>query len=168
MSRMNVLPRASNGGLRSDRDYLALLEAESTWPAKYHFARMNPGNPRWAPIQGLNAPHIGPAQVGVFNTLLPRHFRVQHRSSQNRLETELFGRSPYIALGRGIMFHVDDSTKLQQGNPLFDKGGRLVAERTWDRRDFVTIPDQLRNLPVETRKGQVTRQCPQYLQPHDP
>lgn len=162
------LPPVQNAGLRADNDYLKLLEAESTWAFKYNFAQVNPANARRYPIQGLNAPHMGPSQVCAFNKLLPYNFRVEHRSSRNRLHTELFGRAPYIALGRGVMFHVDDSTKLQQGNPVFDRGNRVIMERPWDRRQFVTIPDDLKTLPVETRKGQITRMAPQYLQPHDP
>lgn len=162
------LPPAQNAGLRADNDYLRLLEAESTWAFKYNQAQVNPGDPRRFPIQGLNAPHMGPSQVATYNRLLPYNYRVEHRSSRNRLETELFGRAPYIALGRGVMFHVDDSTKLAQGNPLFDRGNRVIMERPWDRRQFVTIPHDLKTLPVETRKGQITRMAPQYLQPHDP
>lgn len=162
------LPRSSNGGLRADLDYLELLNAESTWAFKYNVSRLNPIHPRIYPIQGLNAPHMGPRQVVDYNRLLPRHFRVQHMSSEHRLETELVGRAPYTALGRGIMHHVDDNTKLQQGNPLFDKGNRVIMERAWNRQDFVHIPEELRNLPVETRKGMITRMSPRFLQPHDP
>lgn len=164
---MHMMPTAAQASLRADRDYLALLEAQSTWPTRYHFARINPTAPSAFPIQGLNAPHMGPPQIPHFNKLLPANFRVDVRSSQHRLQTELFGRAPYIALGRGIMNHVDTNTMLQQGNPIFERGNRVLAEKPWDRRDFVTMPADLKNLPVETRKGALTRVGPQYLQPHD-
>lgn len=164
-----TLPNASQAGLRADRDYLALLEAESTWPTRYMLSRPQPLHPRQYPIQGLNNPAIGPGQVDAYNTLLPTHFRVQTRASQNRPQTELFGTAPYLALGRGVAQHVDVSTMLLQGNPLFDRGNRVLEERAWPREQFVTVPAELRDLPVDTRLGEFTRSAPEYQkQPRDP
>lgn len=160
-------PNAAQASLRTDPNYIALLEAQSTWPFSYRFGRVNPTNPRAHPIQGLNAPSWGPSQVDTFNRLLPVNFRMDVRSSQHRPTTELFGTAPYIALGRGVLHHVDVNSMLQQGNPLFDRGNRTVTERGWDRAHFVTIPDDLRNIPFETRKGETTRISPQYMQPHE-
>lgn len=163
---MNI-PSASQVSLRADPDYIALLSAESTWPFKYRMGSINPTAPRAHPIQGLNAPAVGPGQIDAYNRLLPVNFRMDVRSSQHRPQTQLFGTAPYIALGRGVMHHVDTNSMLQQGNPLFDRGNRTVTERRFDTMDFVTIPEDLRQLP-ELRKGQMTRMGPQYIrQPHD-
>lgn len=164
---MSMMPSAAQVSLRTDRDYIALLDAQSSWPTQYHFARINPTAPSAFPIQGLNAPHMGPAQIPQYNKLLATNFRIDVRSSQNRLQTELFGRSPYIALGRGILNHVDTNTALLHGNPIYERGNRVLVERPWDRSQFVTVPAELKNLPVDTRKGRMTRMNPQYLQPRD-
>lgn len=164
-----TLPNAAQAGLRADRDYLALLEAESTWPTRYVLSAPQPLQVRRYPIQGLNRPAIGPEQIDAFNSLLPVNFRVQTRASQNRPQTELFGTAPYLALGRGVAQHVDVSTALLQGNPLFDRGNRVLEERPWPREQFVTVPAELRDLPVDTRLGEVTRLAPEYQkQPRDP
>ena len=163
-----TLPNALQAGLRADRDYLSLLEAESMWPTRYVLAAPQPLHPRQYPIQGLNRPAIGPAQVDAYNALLPAHFRVHTRASQNRPQTELFGTAPYLALGRGVAQHVDVSTMLQQGNPLFDRGNRVLEERPWPREQFVTVPAELRDLPNDTRLGEWTRMNAEYQkQPHD-
>lgn len=161
------IPPAAQAALRADPDYLRLLEAESTWAFKYHLTRTNPWTPRAFPVQGLNNPAMGPGQVDAYNSLLPSHYRVKHRASQNRPQTELFGTAPYIALGRGIMHHVDVNSMLQQGHWTQDRGQRVLMEREFDRKHFVSIPAALRNLPFETRKGEGTRVSPEYLQPHD-
>lgn len=161
------IPPASQAALRADRDYLALLEAQSTWPFKYNFTRTNPWTPRAYPVQGLSRSAWGPGQVDAFNSLLPANYRVKHRASQNKPQTELFGTAPYIALGRGIMYHVDVSSMLLQGNMVQERGSRILTERQFDRKQFITVPDTLRNLPVDMRRGEATRSGPEYMQPHD-
>ena len=164
------IPPASQAALRADKNYIALLEAESTWAFKYQFTRPNPAWPRAFPIQGLNLPRPGPAQMDAYNSLLPAHFRAKVRASQNRPQTELFGTAPYVALGRGVMHHVDTNTALLHSNPVHERGSRVLTEREWDTRAFITVPRELRELPVDLRVGQTTRVAPSYLQrqPHDP
>lgn len=161
------IPPASQAALRADRDYISLLEAESTWAFKYQFTRPNPAWPRSFPIQGLNLPRPGPGQMDAYNSLLPVHYRTQVRASQNRPKTELFGTAPYTALGRGVMHHVDVSSMLMQANPVNERGSRVLVEREWDTRSFITVPRELRDLPVDLRVGQTTRVGPAYMQPHD-
>lgn len=161
-------PNASQASLRADRSYITMLEAESTWPMKYTFSRPNPMTPRAFPVQGLNAPAIGPGQVATFNRLLPQNFRIQNRASQHRLQTELFGTAPYVALGRGILQHVDVSTGLIQGHNVSTRGSRWEsAEKMYDRKAFIDVPRELRELE-ELRMGTMTRVAPSYAQPHDP
>lgn len=160
------VPNAAQAALRADPAYLRLLEAESTWAFKYHASRPNPVAPQRFPIQGLNNPAWGPRQVDAYNALLPGHYRVHTRAAQNRPLTELFGTAPYLALGRGILNHVDTNTTLLQGNPINDRNRRL-SEREWDRTAFVTVPKELRELPFDTRKSATTRVSPEYAQPHD-
>lgn len=150
--------------LRADKAYIDLLEAESTWPFKYVFSRTNAVNPRLsgAPCSGVPARNIN-----AYNTLLPTHFRVQTRASQNRPQTELFGTAPYTALGRGPLKHIDTSSLLQQSNRVTARGARTVTEIDMNRRDFVSVPKELTALPYETRYGRLTRAGPAYMQPHD-
>lgn len=161
-----MLPNASQAALRADPSYIGLLEAESTWAAKYNFSRPNPTAPRRFPIQGMHRPSFGPTEVDAYNALLPQNFRVQTRAAHNRPQTELFGRAPYVALGRGVLNHVDTSTLLKHGNPIIDRT-RQLSERQWDRASFVTVPKELRDLPHESRLGELTRVGPEYAQPHD-
>ncbi len=152
--------------LRADKAYIDLLEAESTWPFKYVFSRTHAVNPRmnamWAGVPGV------PIQnMGAYNTLLPTHFRVQTRASQNRPQTELFGTAPYIALGRGPLKYTDTSSLLQQSNRVTGRGSRTVTEIDMNRYDFVSVPKDLTALPFETRYGRLTRVGPAYMQPHD-
>lgn len=171
MTRLHQAAPAMAGAaretLRADKAYIDLLEAESTWPSRYVLSRPNPLAPRAFPIQGLNAPHIGPAQVGVYNALLPDNYRVRVQSSHYRLDTELAGRAAFLGRGDGVMRHVNVSTALLQGNRVSERGSRTLAEREWDRRDFVAVPRALTSLDVDTRLGEVTRVGPQYLQPRD-
>lgn len=151
--------------LRADKAYIDLMEAESTWAFKYVFTNTNPVDPRrdamWADVPG-----VAPAAIPVFNRLLPENYRMKHRASQNRPRTELFGTAPYRGLGRGVLDHVDVSTQLQQGNWVPEKGSRILTEIELNRREFVTIPADLRELPFESRYGAMTRAAPAYMQPH--
>jgi hypothetical protein len=160
-------PQASQASLRADSAYVSLLEAESTWPMKYTFSRPNPVAARAYPMQGLIGSGVGSDQVAAYNRLIPHQQRTSQRASRNRPNTELFGTAPYTATGRGIMNHVDISTAIMQGNHVPNGSSRILTERQWDRRDFLTLPDDLVRLPVETRKGEWTRVGPEYLQPHD-
>lgn len=170
---MSLNLNASQASLRADPAYIKMLEVESAWPAMYNFSRPNPVQPRSHPIMGLNAPAVGGQQVPTYNRLLPRHFRVDTRAAHNKPSTELFGTAPYIALGRGLLRHVDAGSALQQGTFVAEKGSRKQAvEVTWDRTDFVTMPHDLRALPHDLRLGRMTRAGPSYgtppLQPRDP
>lgn len=159
---------AAHAGLRADPAYLNLLEAESTWALKYNLTRTNPCTPMAHPVRGLNQPGMGPSQVEVFNRLLPQHFRVAHRASQNRLHTELFGPAPYTALGRGLVHHVDASNRLRYAESMHERGSKVhTMERQLNRFDAVELPQELRRLPFDSRMGAATRMGPEYLQPHD-
>lgn len=162
------LPNTRSTTLKADKAYIDLLEAESTWAMKYVFSNTNPLEPRQHPIMGLNAPNTGGCQMKQYNSMLPRNFRMQTRASQNRLHTELFGTAPYMALGRGVLKHVDVSTMLQQGNWVPEGPSRTLMESKWDRNQFVTIPKELKQLKPELRYGSMTRVGPSYMQPHDP
>ncbi len=161
------IPPAAQAALRADPDYLRMLEAESTWAFKYHLTRTNPWTPRAFPVQGLAHQGVGPSQVDAYNSLLPANYRVKHRASQNRPQTELFGTAPYTALGRGPLRYTDTSTLLQQGSWVPSRGSRAVAEVDFNRFDFVNVPRELTALPHELRYGAMTRVGPAYLQPHD-
>ena len=158
---------ASATTLRADADYIRLLEAESTWPALYRFARPNAVQARTHPIQGLHWLGVPACGVDVYSRLLPRHFRVHTRAAQNRPQTELYGTAPYVALGRGGLMHVDTETRLQHGDWVQGKGSRSVSELDFDRFDFVTLPGELKKLNPEMRYGQITRVGPSYMQPRD-
>lgn len=156
---------ATKTALRADAAFLRLQEAESTWPSTYGFSRPNALDPRAFPIQGQTSVAPGPEQVGAF--LRPTHERVHRRASQHRLHTELYGTAPYTFVGRGILNHVDASTQLRTRNASADRTRRM-EEQAWDRRQFITVPAELRDLPADhLRVGAMTRVGPAYAQPRD-
>lgn len=156
---------ATKTALRADAAFMRLQEAESTWALKYEFSRPNALDPRAFPIQGQTRVAPGPQQVDTF--LRPTHERVHRRASQHRLHTELYGTAPYTFVGRGILNHVDASTQLRTRDSCADRT-RRVAERAWDRQYFVTVPEELTDLPADhLRVGAMTRVGPAYAQPRD-
>lgn len=164
-----MLPEMQNAretALRTDRSYINLLEAESTWPFKYAFSRPNPVDPRRTPMWG-QVPGVPSRQVDLESRLQPVHFRVQTRAAHNKPQTELFGTAPYTALGRGQLKYVDIASLLQQGNLVSSRGSKTLCELDLWRYDFVSLPPELRNLPFDSRLSQATRLGPDYLQPHD-
>lgn len=161
-------PQASQASLRADQNYINLLAAESGWPFQYNMSRPNPTTSRAFPVQGLVRSSVGPSDINTYNGLLPVHYRVAKRASQNRPQTELVGRAPYTALGRGLAYHVDDNSALMHGNSTSrDTSRAQLSESTWDRRQFVAMPSDLADLPTELRFGEMTRTGPSYAQPHD-
>lgn len=165
MSCTTAPPTARQTMLHTDPAYARLLDAQSRWPTQYVFATTWPASCS-LPIDGRTAQYVGPAQVGAYNALLPRHERVRVRASQHRLGTELFGTAPYM-IRRGQSARVDDWTRLRQSSWSQNADSRqATAEVTYDLWDFVSVPPQLQNLP-ETRLGKLTRVGPEYLQPRD-
>lgn len=162
-------PPAAQASLRADAQYISMLAAQSAWPMQYAMSRPAPVAARSHVVQGLPTIGVASDAVGAYNSLLPANYRMAKRASQNRLQTELVGTSPYMALGRGIANHVDTNTALLQGTREGRDASRATAgERTWDRRDFVAVPSDLRLLPQdELRFGAMTRVGPAYAQPHD-
>ena len=163
-------PQASQASLRADSAYIEMLAAQSTWPTKYVFSVPSPCTPMAFPIQGLRAPKVGADTVVQYNDLLPAHYRVKNRASQNRPTTELFGTSAYSAVGRGLAKHVDASTKLRDSHPVQRGTARAyLAEQTRNPNFlFVDVPGQLRDLPgQDLRIGATTRVGPSYAQPRD-
>lgn len=168
MAKTGMPASAAQTSLRTDPQYTDLLAAQSAWPMQYAMSRPNPVDSRARPMQGLVASAMGPQDIAAYNTLLPQAYRVSKRASQNRPQTELVNTAPYVALGRGIANNVDASTALQQGNRTMRDASRAsLAERTWDRMDFVTMPSELRRLPDDLRFGEMTRVGPSYAQPHE-
>ena len=161
----NYMLNARDTTLRADKAYLDLLEAQSTWASKYVFTRPNPVNPQavpmWASVPGYGH------QVAAYNRMLPAHSRVEVRASESRPQTQLYGTAPYRAQGRGTLLHTDVSTTMMHGNWITSKGSRVLTELPLDRYDFITIPEDLKRLPFESRFGQITRVGPAYAQPHD-
>jgi hypothetical protein len=158
----DIGPTAAQAALESDPAYIRMLEARSTWPYKYNMEFTQPrcvGTPIW----GLNAPHVGTKQVDTYNKLLPRHMRVHLRASHNRPQAELYGTAPYMAIGRGSLLYPDIDNSLRNGNWVPSERNRILSETHYDRRDFIRIPRELRDLPFESRFGQMTRVGPEYL-----
>lgn len=155
---------ASATTLRADKAYIDLLEAESTWPTKYVFARPNPVDARRHPIWGLHEQGVPATHVDTYNKLLPTNFRVQVRASHNRPQTELFGTAPYTALGRGLLRYPDTSSAVRQGTWVPTRGSRTAAEVDYNRFDFVHVPRELTEPVNEMRYGVYTRLGPSYMQ----
>ena len=159
---------ASSTALRTDKAYVDLLEAQSTWPFHYVFARPNPVNSRAQPMWGLQDAGVPPQAIDSMNALLPANFRVQTRASQNRPQTELFGTSPFLARGAGVLKTPDVSSQLLEGTYTSQRGSRSIAELPFDRQDFVAVPPALAGEGPEVRYGALTRVAPSYMQPRDP
>lgn len=146
-------------GLSADPAYLALLEAQSTWPGQYVFGTTVPVNPCNAPLWGGNRKHVGGGQVDGYNSLLAAGQRVQKRAAQHRLETELYGTAP-LMLRRASDQAIDAGTRLRWGESVHKEGARVLTEEDFKRRGFVTLPGPLLDLP-ETRLGRLTRVGPE-------
>lgn len=155
--------------LTSDRTYQELLEAESTFAAKYV---MDAPQPRGRPPlpQRLTAPafpervHVGGPQVDVDTSLQPEFTRVRMRASQNRPQTELFSPAPYVAIGRGTLRNIDAANQAwfpANANSKRSTGARRLAETPVARFEFVNVPPALEKC----RGGKLTRVGPQYVRP---
>lgn len=162
-------PTAAQASLRTDAQYISLLAAQSTWPAQYVMSTPVPAHPLSQPRMGLAKAAVEPEAVDAYNQLLPRANRMLHRASQERPQTELVNTAAYVALGRGVANHVDDSTALLLGNRVPRDAARAeLAERRWDRFDYLTLPAELRTLPgTDLRLPPGTRVSPTYAQPYD-
>lgn len=151
--------------LRADKAYIDLMEAESTFPLRYVFNNTQPVNPRRTPMWA-DVPGVPACAIDTYTKLLPYHYRLQHRASQNRPQTELFGRAPYRAQGRGDLEHIDASNRMRFANRIPDRASRIFTEEVeLDRFEFVTVPKLLRDLPFDSRMGRMTRSAPGYVQP---
>lgn len=163
---MAVCADATNTLLTADLSYQRLLEFESTFANHYRMARPVPRGAEPLPCR-LTAErfpdgvHVGAAQVNAHNALLATHSRVHVRAAHNKPVTELFGTSPYVAMGRGTLRNVDASNAMHYPNPVTRRVGRRLSEIRQDRFDFVSA------VPVvdAARAGRTTRAGPQYTQP---
>lgn len=164
---MALCADATNTLLSADLSYQRLLEFESTFANRYHMAQPQPRAAAPQPPCRLTAEsfpesvHIGAAQIDVFNSLLAVHSRVHLRAAHNKPATELFGTSPYVALGRGTLRNVDASNALHYPNPVTRRVGRRIAEIELNRFDFVDA----KPVVDAARAGRTTRAGPQYAQP---
>jgi hypothetical protein len=159
---------ATNTLLSADLSYQRLLEYESTFAHRYRMAQPQPRAA--APVQPScrltaesfpESVHVGPAQVDALNALLAAHTRVAVRAAHNRPATELFGTSPYVALGRGTLRNIDASNALHYPNPVTRRVGRRIGEVQQDRFEFVDA----KPVVDADRAGRSTRAGPQYAQP---
>ncbi len=149
--------------LKSDREYVKLLDAQSRWPFGYVMSMPQPVNAFRRAIEGQTTVYVGARQVRGFNHLLPRFTRMQVRASQNKPETELFGTAPYVALGRGHLRNIDASNTLYYGaKPTnLNLPRRTIVETPLDRTDFIDYEP----TAADFRLGAMTRVGPQYLKP---
>lgn len=153
----SLLRNGRDAALAADPAYVALLEAQSTWPGTYVFGTTAPRTECAAPLWGANRAHVGPGQVGGYNALLASHGRVDKRASQHRLQTELFGTAP---LKTQREWNAAAAVRLR-GDAVSKENARVLTEYELARRDYVQLPAPLVQLP-ETRLGGLTRVGPEY------
>ena len=103
-------------GLGADPAYLDALERQSTWPFRYVVSQRHrdASSPAYVASEGPRGRHVGAAQIAAFNRLLPSHSRATTLAKHHKLNTELFGTAPYVAVGRGTLRDVDNSTRLRE------------------------------------------------------
>lgn len=150
--------------LKTDRQYTALLDAQSKWPNQYVMGTTQPTDKQGVAIDGRAQVHVGAGQVDAYNRLLPEFTTVRERRSQNKPQTELFGTAPYVAQGRGHLKNIDASNASWFGaevTHMNDPRRQVIAEKVYDRYDFVDVKPTAADL----RLGQITRTGPTYLRP---
>lgn len=154
---------ARETSLKSDVEYVRLLDAQSRWPAQYVMSNTQPVNPARRAIDGQSTVHVGPRQVVPYNNLLGEHTRTRVRASQNKPQTELFGTAPYVAVGRGHLRNIDASNAALFGaiNTSMNLPHRILSERQLNRFDFIDYKPRVERQ----RTGLVTRMGPQYVRP---
>lgn len=150
--------------LKTDRDYTALLDAQSKWPNTYVMAMPQAVGKSGQAIDGRATVHVGASQVDTYNRLLPDFVTVRNRKSQNKPQTELFGTAPLVARGRGHLHDIDASNSFWFGAKHTHVNAprrQDIAEREIDRFQFIDEKPSATDL----RLGQLTRVAPKYLRP---
>lgn len=150
--------------LKTDKQYTALLDAQSQWPNRYHMGTTQPTDKEGIAIDGRAQVHVGGAQIDTYNRLLPEFTTARLRKSENKPQTELFGTAPYVAQGRGHLQNIDASNSAWFGakvTHMNDPRRQETAEWVYDRYDFLDVKPSATDL----RLGQITRTAPKYLRP---
>lgn len=157
-------------GLGADPAYVDALERQSTWPMRYVMTQRqrDASSPAYVASEGPRERHVGAGQIVDFNRLLPAHSRAVTLAKHHKLNTELFGTAPYVALGRGTLRDVDSSTRLRDSAYTQHDvpRGTLAMSPFWSGRfqddaRFVGVAPA--RLPLEAdRIGESTRVAPVY------
>ena len=150
--------------LRTDKDYTALLDAQTRWANQYVMSTPQATDKQGHAIDGRVAVHVGAGQVDAFNRLLPEYTTARLRKSENKPQTELFGTAPFVARGLGHIRNADASNAAWFGakhTHVNVPRRQAIAETEFDRFDFITVKPSGADL----RLGQMTRVAPQYVRP---
>lgn len=112
-------------------------QPDPTWQYKYVTSQPRPTDPQ-RPIFGLPSVGSGVVADAYQAVAVPTPTRTHRLKSEQHVSTELYGTSPYLGRGDGIMFHVDTSTSLREGISVLR--GDKVREYVASRWDFVGVP----------------------------
>ena len=129
-------------------------QPDPTWQYKYVTSQSRPSDP--------NRPYFGMPPIGAgAGIILPTSTRGPRiRSAQPHVSAEVYGTSPYLGRGDGVMLHTDTSSRLREGTPVL-RGGRQAYNGTpTNRWDFVNVPLKIQN--INQQLGTVTRLEPSY------
>lgn len=148
-----------SGHLNDDGAYVRAMKMQSEFPYKYH-TRFTPWNA--CPISQCNK-QLRPSrhQVDTLNRLID-NMPTRVLEHGNRINTELWGTSPFRARGDGHLQMPDVSNQLMRLPISEQRCARPLAEKEWPRWQFQVMPNQ---AEWWRRGGESSRLGPIYVQP---
>ena len=148
-----------SGHLNDDWAYVQTMKTQSEFPYKY-VTRFSPYNA--CPTSQCNKQlRAGPEQVDTLNGLIENiPTRVLEQGS--RINTELWGTSPFRARGDGHLMTPDVSNQLMRLPISEQRCARPLAETEYPRFDYIAFPN---NAEWWRRGGESARLGPIYVQP---
>ena len=128
----------------------------------YHY-QVNPEviKERVCPISECNTSfHPGGRQADVLSALW--NSNPTRMYTRGRPSTSLYGTAPLKRMGDGILYDVDTSNHLRNGDGIPLRCVRPEQEITWDRMDYIDVAN---NVESWRRGGLSTRFLPVSVQP---
>lgn len=146
--------------LRNDFDCHSDMVRMSTGAFRYH---VNPQviKERVCPISECNTSfHPGARQADVLSAMW--NSNPTRMYTRGRPSTSLYGTAPLKRMGDGIMYNVDASTELRNGDGIPLRCVRPEQEITWDRMDYIDVDNAVESW---RRGGITTRYLPVHVAP---
>lgn len=148
-----------SGHLNDDWAYVQAMRSQSEFPYKY-VTRFVPWNA--CPVSQCNKQfRPGTQQVDALNTLVD-NMPTRVLEHGNRINTELWGTSPFRARGDGHLLAPDVSNALMRQAISEQRCARPLSELEVPRFDYNVFPN---NAEWWRRGGESSRMGPIYVQP---